>query len=304
MNPKSDSSARKIEVEESTPSTDEVHGAHFSAHLGGQTRAVVLALAALFVAGSLGYYWFVYLERFITTDDAYIESDIFPVNSRIMGYMKDVPTIEGQFVHRSDVLASMDANDLEFEKSYKTMKVNKAVVDLKRAKTLHSSAAISGFDLENAEANSKASEVDLEGTNIKLRYMKVTAPSDGYIAKRSVAPGQYVQPGQTLFVLVDPSHPWVKASFKETQTHGLKVGLPVVVSIDAFPDHHFSGHIQSIYPSTNAKLSIIPAENATGNFTRIVQRVPVRISLDEIPKGLLLRPGMSARAEVDVRSKP
>ena len=251
------------------------------------------------VVGSLGYYWFGYLERFVTTDDAYVESDLYPVNSRIMGYMKEVPTKEGQYVAQGDILAQMDASDLEFEKSFKTMKVDKATVDLKRAQTLHNSSAISSFDLENAVANQKASEVDLDATNIKLRYMKVVAPNNGFIAKRSVAPGQFVQPGQTLFVLVDPTHPWIKANFKETQTHSLHVGMHVDIAIDSFPNTSFKGHIESIYPSTGAKLSIIPAENATGNFTRIVQRVPVRIAFDELSDKLVLRPGMSARIEAD-----
>ena len=283
--------------------TGETADENNSAH--GSKRTLIFGVVAvvLVAVGSLGYYWFGYLERFVNTDDAYVEADLYPVNSRIMGYMKDVPTKEGQFVKQGDVLAQMDASDLEFEKNFKAMKVEKATVDLKRAQTLHNSSAISGFDLENAVANQKASEVDLDATNIKLRYMKVVAPNNGFIAKRSVAPGQFVQPGQTLFVLVDPTHPWIKANFKETQTHSLHIGMQVNISIDSYPEVAFKGHIESIYPSTGAKLSIIPAENATGNFTRIVQRVPVRIAFDGLTDQLVLRPGMSARIEADSKGQ-
>jgi membrane fusion protein (multidrug efflux system) len=264
-----------------------------------RTRVVGGLLAVVFVAiAAVGYYWYVYLERFVGTDDAYIEADLFPVNSRIMGYMKDVNAEEGDTVRKGQVLASIDDADIDFELNYKKMKLQKAQTDLKRARQLHDSRAISEFDLENAEANYKANLTDLQGSEIKLRYTKVLSPSDGVVAKRSVQPGQFVQPGQVLVVVVDNRRPWIKANFKETQIEHLKPGQDVRIWLDSYPNARVKGKVETIFPSSGAKLSILPPENATGNFTRIVQRIPVKISVEPQEK-IYLRPGMSVQVSVD-----
>jgi membrane fusion protein (multidrug efflux system) len=264
----------------------------------------VLVAAVFMILGSVSYYWYVYLERFIGTDDAYIEADLYPVNSRIMGYMKDVNVAEGDVVKKGQVLASIDDADIDFELDYKKLKLQKAQTDLKRARQLHESNAISVFDLENAEANYKANLTDLQGTEIKLKYTKVLSPSDGVVAKRSVQPGQFVQPGQVLVVVVDNRKPWIKANFKETQIEHLKAGQEVRIWLDSYPSHVITGRVETIFPSSGAKLSILPPENATGNFTRIVQRIPVKISVQATHNSerFNLRPGMSAQVSVDTES--
>jgi membrane fusion protein (multidrug efflux system) len=184
------------------------------------------------------------------------------------------------------------------------MKLQKAQTDLKRARELHESNAISEFDLENAEANYKANLTDLQGTEIKLKYTKVLSPSDGVVAKRSVQPGQFVQPGQVLVVVVDNRKPWIKANFKETQIEHLNPGQDVRIWLDSYPSLVIKGRIETIFPSSGAKLSILPPENATGNFTRIVQRIPVKISVQSSQSvdAIHLRPGMSAQVSVDTES--
>jgi membrane fusion protein (multidrug efflux system) len=268
-------------------------------------KVIAVLVAAVFLTlASVGYYWYVYLERFVGTDDAYIEADLYPVNSRIMGYMKDVNVAEGDTVSKGQVLASIDDADIDFELSYKKMKLQKAQTDLKRARELHESNAISEFDLENAEANYKANLTDLQGTEIKLKYTKVLSPSDGVVAKRSVQPGQFVQPGQVLVVVVDNRKPWIKANFKETQIEHLNPGQDVRIWLDSYPSLVIKGRIETIFPSSGAKLSILPPENATGNFTRIVQRIPVKISVQSSQSvdAIHLRPGMSAQVSVDTES--
>jgi len=261
--------------------------------------AVLLVVFALL--SSVGYYWYVYLERYVGTDDAYIEADLYPVNSRIMGYMKNVDVEEGDTVTKGQVLASIDDADIDFELNYKKMKLQKAETDLKRARQLHQSNAISEFDLENAEAGYRSNLADFQATEIKLRYSKVLSPSDGVVAKRSVQPGQFVQPGQVLLVVVDNRKPWIKANFKETQIEHLKSGQEVRIWLDSYPNARVRGKVETVFPSSGAKLSILPPENATGNFTRIVQRIPVKISVGP-QDGIYLRPGMSVQVSVDTNS--
>ena len=246
---------------------------------------VILATAGL-VTGALSYYWFSYLERYCSTDDAYAESDLYPVNSRIMGYVDAVNVAEGESVKQGQILATMDENDLAFEHSFKEMKFKKAELDYNRANTLHKSTAISDYDLENAEAAMKTAEADLKTTEIKMKYSKVISPATGVVAKRTMQVGQYVQPGQVLFVVVDDQKPWIKANFKETQVTNMKPNQSVVIELDGYPHVKFSGHVEMVFPSSGAKLSLLPPENATGNFTRIVQRIPVKIAFDHRDQGL------------------
>lgn len=274
---------------------------HHSSHKKPYRIVILLLVSVFMILGSVGYYWYVYLERYVGTDDAYIEADLYPANSRIMGYMKDVNVEEGDTVTQGQVIASIDDADIDFELNFKKMKLQKAKTDLARAQQLHDSNAISEFDLENADANYNANLADFQATEIKLRYSRVLSPSDGVVAKRSVQPGQFVQPGQVLVVVVDNRKPWIKANFKETQIEHLKPGQEVWVKLDSYPDAPIKGRVATIFPSSGAKLSILPPENATGNFTRIVQRIPVKISVKAQP-GVYLRPGMSVQVSVDTQS--
>ena len=262
---------------------------------------VFILLFALLIVASASYYWFVYLEKYVTTDDAYIEADFFPVSTKLAGSVKEVYAREGQIVKKGEVLLQLDESDFLFEKSYKQLKIEKAQLDFKRAETLHETRAISDFDFENAQAALKAAEVDLQGTEIKINYTKVLSPSDGIVAKRSVQIGQLVQPGLSLFIIVDDSDQWVRANFKETQIRNLRVGQKVDIKVDGYPGHPVGGSVEAIFPSSGAKLSILPAENSTGNFTRIVQRIPVKISIDKAKASdFAIKPGMSVEVSVDV----
>jgi membrane fusion protein (multidrug efflux system) len=148
-------------------------------------------------------------------------------------------------------------------------------------------------DFETAEATVISLEADLEGTLLKLDFTQVTAPTDGVVAKIGVHAGQFIQPGQTLMMIVDRSENWITANFKETQLGKVKTGLPVEVQIDAYPGVLWRGTLESIYPASGATMSLFPPENSTGNFTKIVQRIPVIIKLEQ-KANFELRPGMSA----------
>ena len=156
--------------------------------------------------------------------------------------------------------------------------------------------------LVQADANVVQARAGLDLAKIQLADTQVRAPFSGVIGKRGAMKGQYVQPGQALYSLVPDGAVWITANFKETQIQHMQPGQTVKVSLDAFPDKTFTGVIDSLSPASGAKFSLLPAENATGNFTKIVQRIPVRIRLDLSEEEVRVVPGLSAVVKVDTRS--
>jgi membrane fusion protein (multidrug efflux system) len=153
-----------------------------------------------------------------------------------------------------------------------------------------------------AKAAIAQAQAQLNNSKLQLSYTNIVAPSTGQVGNKSVEVGQRVQPGTPLMAIVDNNN-WVVANFKETQLAKMHPGQPVEVDIDAFPQHHFTGHVQSFSPGSGATFALLPPDNATGNFTKIVQRIPVKIVLDpQSVKGYESRifPGMSVVATVDV----
>ena len=131
----------------------------------------------------------------------------------------------------------------------------------------------------------------------------ITAPADGVVARVSqVQVGSYVQPAQTVFWLVS-GRPWIDAAFKENQLGALRAGQPVNIHIDAFPNHTFRGHVESLSPGTGSSFAVLPAENATGNWVHVVQRLIVRVVFDETPPDAVLAIGLSAKVSVDTRQQ-
>lgn len=145
-----------------------------------------------------------------------------------------------------------------------------------------------------------AAQAELEQARIKLHDTRQTAPVRSIVSKKEVEPGQFVVAGQKLLSLIATGPLWITANFKETQIGRLRVGQNARITVDAFPDHAFEGVVESLAPATGAKFSLLPQENATGNFTKVVQRVQVRIALKDLPDDYkaLLSPGMSAFVEV------
>ena len=136
---------------------------------------------------------------------------------------------------------------------------------------------------------------------LNLSYTKIYAAESGRITRKSVEAGNYVQVGQTLLSIV-PDNVWVVANFKENQLGHMRPGQPATIRIDAYPDKIFKGHVESIQAGSGARFSLLPPENATGNYVKVVQRVPVKILIDEPPDPHhVLGPGLSVLPEVKVR---
>lgn len=166
----------------------------------------------------------------------------------------------------------------------------------KGTSTLQAQAAQLRAEVQLARASLQLLELDLKNATI-------TAPTGGVIGNKTVEVGQYVRAGSQLLTLVSDRKAYVVANFKETQMASLKPGLAVDVKVDAYPDLVIAGRIESFAPATGSEFSLLPPENATGNFTKIVQRVPVRIALDDSQPGVeRLRSGMSVNVRVDTRA--
>jgi membrane fusion protein (multidrug efflux system) len=139
-----------------------------------------------------------------------------------------------------------------------------------------------------------------EQAQLNLDHTIIRAPFDGTVGNRAAEPGEFVAAGTRLLALV-PANVYVDANFKETQLDRLTAGQSVTVTVDAYPDHPFMGVVESVAPASGSSFSLLPPDNATGNFTKIVQRVPVRIRLSDSTANSLVRPGMSVVADVDTR---
>jgi membrane fusion protein (multidrug efflux system) len=163
---------------------------------------------------------------------------------------------------------------------------------------------VSNKQTDVAAANIKRAKAMLDAAELNLTYTVITAAIDGQVSKIDIQPGQLVQPGQSLFYIINNSNAWVIANFKETQLNKMVIGQKVTVKVDAYPDYNFEGTITSFSPATGSRFSILPPDNATGNFVKTIQRLPVKISLNksnDVEKIKLLRPGMNV--DVDVHLK-
>ena len=154
---------------------------------------------------------------------------------------------------------------------------------------------------ERAVAQTHQAELDVQQAQLNLSYTSITAPEDGVVTKKAAQPGNYVQIGQNLMALV-PSNVYVTANFKETQLDNIRVGQKVKITIDSVPGGPFSGYVQSIQAGSGSAFSLLPPENAVGNYVKVVQRVPVRILFDKpVEATHVLGPGMSVVPSVRVK---
>lgn len=164
-----------------------------------------------------------------------------------------------------------------------------------QSKTNDASAQIAVAKAAIAQKNAT-----LERLKLEVKYAVITAPSDGYMGRKTLQQGQYVKKGQTLSFIVDQNQgKWILANFEETQIGGMHKGQKAKITVDAFPDEKFEGEIESLSPATGSQFSLLPPDNATGNFVKITQRFPVRIRFTEDAEKLnLLRAGMNAEVSI------
>ena len=179
--------------------------------------------------------------------------------------------------------------------------VKAAEAAVRQAQANRKQVEIRSADVASADAAIAQARATLDAAKLDLSYTTITAPTDGVVTHKSVEVGEIVQPGQALFVLVPLNDVWVTANFKETQLAHVRPGQKAEVHVDMY-GQTFTGHVDSIAGATGSRLSLLPPENATGNFVKVVQRIPVKIVLDPIPpEKAVLRPGMNVDATIITR---
>jgi membrane fusion protein (multidrug efflux system) len=289
--------------------------------IGGICAGVVLIGVIL--------YW-VHARNFESTDDAYTTTHVHEISARVAGTVERVDVDDNQLVKAGQRLVGLDQRDFKVavEQARAQVLQRRAAAQQARANLDHAQQdydrftklshekVVSKQDLDNATAALRSgkgamdaatadlatAEAALHNAELQLSYTTVVAPADGVIGKKTVETGMRIQPGQALMAVVE-RNVWVLGNFKETQIARMRVGQHVDVKIDAIPDHKFSAHIDSLQPGTGAVFSLLPPDNATGNFTKIVQRVPVKIVFDDVGKyRSRVVPGLSCEPKIDLRS--
>jgi membrane fusion protein (multidrug efflux system) len=258
------------------------------------------------------------------TSLAQARADLAAAHSRVDQSQAQVKASQAKVAQALAAMVAADAenqraaDDLNRYKSVESRAVSKSAFDAAQSQARVAVAALeaarsqvmaadadvtlSKAGVETARAAVQQAEAKLRQAELNLSYTQVTAPEDGRITRRVVEQGAYIQPGQSLMAIV-PRHYWVIANFKETQLTHMRPGQPVEITVDAYPDHKFKGHVESIQSGAGARFSLFPPENATGNYIKVVQRVPVKIVLDndDPDAELALGPGMSVDPKVRVK---
>jgi membrane fusion protein (multidrug efflux system) len=302
----------------------------------GKKRLRLFALLAMTVAvaGCGGWaYWEDVGSRYISTDNAYTAAEVALVTAEIDGPVADVRVTDSQKVKRGDVLVVLDDTDAKLAKRQAEADLARAVaqvasakanlersgIDLKRREALVGSGSVSGDELtqvKNGATNARAAldgalaaevlaEARLDKAKVDLGRTVIRAPVDGVIARRQVQLGQRVQPSVPLLSVVPVRDMYVNANFKEVQLSDVHPGQTVDLVCDLYGDKVvYHGIVDGFNGGTGSAFALIPAQNATGNWIKVVQRLPVRVRLDPAElEAHPLRVGLSMNAKIDLRSK-
>nr|WP_068888631.1 HlyD family secretion protein [Pedobacter panaciterrae] len=224
------------------------------------------------------------------------------IRAQLAGGKAKLNQQQREFYRYKNLLADESTTEQKFENVSTSLAIMQSDYDQTKASLQVAESKLNDLDAQrNAiEAEVKIKEALLQRQELDIKYTVITAPFDGHIGKKTIQEGQLIQPGQTLAFLVNKTEKkWVIANFKETQIGNFKIGQPVSIEVDAFPNEKLSGVIESLSPTTGSRYSLLPPDNATGNFVKITQRIPVRIKLTGRPEKLVkLSAGMNANVYV------
>jgi membrane fusion protein (multidrug efflux system) len=297
-------------------------------------RGVIIPLLLLVLVGAAGFaYWYIKIRGVVSTDDAYVDGDRVSVSAKILGRIVELGADEGDTVREGDLLVRLDDTDLRAQEGeaqaslalarenvqLAAVEVQRAQQDYDRAVTQFRGKVIpqeqydhARLALATAEAQQRIAQAQVHTAQARLQVIetqlantRIASPLNGVVARRWVLPGDVVQAGQPIFAIYDLADLWVTANFEETKIGRLRQGDHVEISVDAYPGHNFQGTLLWIGAAAASQFSLIPPDNASGNFTKVTQRVPVRIAIDRQQPGagdpVTLVPGLSV--EVSIRER-
>jgi membrane fusion protein (multidrug efflux system) len=293
----------------------------------------LLTLTVIAAGGGAWAYWKLVASHYVSTDNAYTAAEVALVTAEIDGPVAEVRVVDSQKVSRGDILVVLDDTDAKLalrqaqadltrahaQVAAARANLERSGVDLKRREALVGSGSVSGDELtqiKNGAINARAAldaalatealaQARLEKTKVDLDRTVIRSPVDGVIARRQVQLGQRVQPSVPLLSVVPVQDMYVNANFKEVQLEAVRPGQSVEMVSDLYGKNVvFHGVVEGFAGGTGAAFSLIPAQNATGNWIKVVQRLPVRVRLDRAElEAHPLRVGLSMTAKVDLRSK-
>jgi membrane fusion protein (multidrug efflux system) len=264
---------------------------------------IVLLVVIAVVLIVVGTIYFIYAGNHETTDDAYTTGHLHYISSRVAGTVIGVLVDDNQFVKQGQVLVKLDPRDYQVKVDEARANYLKTKADNDRILVVKGDGAISQQDYDQSQASLLDNKAILADALDQLSYCTICAPTDGYVGNKAVEIGNRVEIGGALMVVVQDS--WVLANYKETQLGYMRPGQRTAIIVDAVPDHTFYGWVDSFSPGSGTTFALLPSDNATGNFTKIVQRVPVKIVFDrESTRGYESRlvPGLSVETSVDLKS--
>ena len=300
-------------------------------------KKIFIPTLIILIVAVLGVYWYIGQLAYVSTDDALIDSNRLSVSSKILGRITELTVDEGDSVKQGQLLVQLDSTDLKAQEiqasaalnlareSIKLSRVNLSTAqeDFNRAEKQYEGKIISEENfqhiqsaLEAAKAQLNIDKTKVETSKAHLNVIKtellntsIYSPMNGVLGKRWVLKGDVVQPGQPIFTIFDLSNIWVTAYLEETKLSSINIGDKVEISVDAYPDQNFSGKVYQIGSNTASQFSLIPPSNASGNFTKVTQRIPIKISLEPVNEmgspdpsdNLKLLPGMSVEIKIKIR---
>jgi membrane fusion protein (multidrug efflux system) len=288
---------------------------------------VVLAIAIF------AWRYYISLRDFVSTDDAYIDGDRVSVSAKILGRIDLLTVDEGDSVRQGQILVRLDDNDLRAQEaqakaslafareniSLAKVNMDKAQMDYQRALSQFKQSIIPKEEYDHAQSEFESTKARLSIANAQVAAMQaqlgviqtqltntiIESPMTGVVSKRWVLSGDIVQPGQSIFTIYNVKDVWVTANLEETSLSNLRLGDKVDIKVDTYPDIQFSGTILRLGSNTASQFSLIPPNNASGNFTKVTQRVPIKISIEQTDsihsQRASLLPGMSVEVKVRVR---
>jgi len=262
---------------------------------------IIGAIVLFLVVAVVATIYIIYASTHESTDDAYVTGYVHQISSRVTGNVDQLRIVDNEYVRAGQVLVHLDPRDYLVQVAKAQANYDRAKADFDRVDALRNDVAISKQDYDQTKTTMEVAKANLDDANNQLSYCTIVAPTDGYIGNRTVNLGDRVTVGGAMMAVVQDV--WVVANYKETQLGKMKKNQPVKIVVDAIPGQKFTGHIDSFSPGTGATFALLPPDNATGNFTKIVQRIPVKILFDPESikdfRGRIL-PGLSVETYVSL----
>lgn len=242
------------------------------------------------------------------------ESNISTVDAQIEAAKVNVWRANQDFARYENLIKDHSITQQQYEQAVAAKQTAERQLDILKAQkqaaarqtaAMSQQKNVSVGQVSVANAAIKQRSAELEAARLNMSYTVITAAVDGQVSKVNLQPGQLLQPGQALFNIVPGNAIWVVANFKETQLTKMKLGQKVIIKVDAYPGHEFEAKVTSFSPATGSKFSLLPPDNASGNFVKVVQRVPVKIEFTDTKDEKLkqLRAGMNVVVDVHLDSK-